>query len=398
MRTFAHKPESNHNTKSTMLTKSGSAFTRQSREVSSILHLHRTIGNQAVQRLLQNNAQELEIGSTTTASTRFAHNFSGIPLYAKARTEIQPKLRVSTPGDRYEQEADRIADEVLRQKMPVEEKDQKVEIQARASQQAAGGDREVNEDLENRLSRSKGGGNSISNQVRHFFEPRMQFDLSKVRVHTDSEAAWMNQELRARAFTHGRDIYFGDGQYNPQSIAGKRLLTHELTHVVQQEHSVKSNMLHRWQLGTGTPPDQQLSEITDPNEIANIGAGMMLIVPIATREAGDNNLPAGSVDTTSSEYQCYNRFRTPRCGTPSPGPLELHDHWQNAVLWKYTGSAHGLSIAPHDIGFPPWILRWGARHIAATAIHEYGHLCGNHHEGYLERTVRICGFPTVFNL
>jgi hypothetical protein len=62
----------------------------------------------------------------------------------------------------------------------------------------------------------------------------MQFDFSKVQIHTDNKSAQMNQELGVRAFTHGRDVYFGIGQYNPQSNEGKRLLAHELTHVVQQ--------------------------------------------------------------------------------------------------------------------------------------------------------------------
>lgn len=62
----------------------------------------------------------------------------------------------------------------------------------------------------------------------------MRHDFSKVRVHTDNEAVQMNQKLGARAFTHGRDIYFGAGQNKPQSTAGERLLAHELTHVVQQ--------------------------------------------------------------------------------------------------------------------------------------------------------------------
>jgi hypothetical protein len=65
-------------------------------------------------------------------------------------------------------------------------------------------------------------------------EPRFGADFSGVRVHTDRESAQMNRELSAQAFTHGRDIYMGEGKYNPGSDAGKRLLAHELTHVVQQ--------------------------------------------------------------------------------------------------------------------------------------------------------------------
>jgi hypothetical protein len=205
----------------------------QNRDVHSILHLQRTFGNQAVLRFLQTATETIHASSANSASTGFSHDFSRIPVYPGTHNSIQPKLKVNPPRDRNEEEAGRIAEEVLRQKMP-EQEDEKLYIQARASLPAAGSEREVHVELENRLNRSKGSGNLISDQARAFFEPRMQFDFSNVKVHTDNEAARMNQELRSRAFTYGRDIYFGVGQYNPQSIEGKRLLAHELTHVVQQ--------------------------------------------------------------------------------------------------------------------------------------------------------------------
>src|SRR5690606_1881665 len=55
-----------------------------------------------------------------------------------------------------------------------------------------------------------------------------------VRIHTGADSVQMNRELGAQAFTHGRDIYFNEGKYNPSSPDGQRLLAHELTHVVQQ--------------------------------------------------------------------------------------------------------------------------------------------------------------------
>ena len=59
-------------------------------------------------------------------------------------------------------------------------------------------------------------------------------DFSGVRIHDDSEAVGLAKELQAQAFTHGRDIYFNEGKFDPESGAGKNLLAHELTHVVQQ--------------------------------------------------------------------------------------------------------------------------------------------------------------------
>lgn len=70
--------------------------------------------------------------------------------------------------------------------------------------------------------------------MRHYFEPRFGYDFSQVRVHTDAKAAESARAVNALAFTVGRDVAFGAGQYAPGTTEGKRLLAHELTHVVQQ--------------------------------------------------------------------------------------------------------------------------------------------------------------------
>jgi hypothetical protein len=70
-------------------------------------------------------------------------------------------------------------------------------------------------------------------------------DFSNVRVHKDSESENLNQDLHAQAFTHGNDIYFNKGKYNPDSSEGKSLLAHELTHVVQQNGTVQRMGIQR---------------------------------------------------------------------------------------------------------------------------------------------------------
>ncbi len=77
-------------------------------------------------------------------------------------------------------------------------------------------------------------GVSLDASVRDEMERRFGHDFSKVRVHTDPEAAQSAREVRARAYTVGNDLVFGSGQYLPDSGAGRRLIAHELTHVVQQ--------------------------------------------------------------------------------------------------------------------------------------------------------------------
>jgi len=118
MRTFAQKPKATQQNTSAKSPMPGRTHLGQSREVNSILYLQRTIGNQAVQKLLQAEPDGHEAVSDATASGRFGHDFSQIPVHAKASVKIQPKLAVNTPGDIYEQEADRVSDEVMHMPEP----------------------------------------------------------------------------------------------------------------------------------------------------------------------------------------------------------------------------------------------------------------------------------------
>ncbi len=79
-----------------------------------------------------------------------------------------------------------------------------------------------------------GSGEALDSETQQFMEKRIGFDFSKVRVHTDSLAAQSARGLQARAYTVGQDVVFGAGEYDPRSAAGRSLLAHELTHVVQQ--------------------------------------------------------------------------------------------------------------------------------------------------------------------
>lgn len=78
------------------------------------------------------------------------------------------------------------------------------------------------------------GGTCLAPDVRTFFECRFGHDFSRVRVHTDGDAALAAHAIGARAYTHGSSVVFGQGEYAPSTRAGQRLLAHELTHVVQQ--------------------------------------------------------------------------------------------------------------------------------------------------------------------
>jgi len=214
-----------------------------------ILHLQRTMGNQAVQRLLKSGT-------------------------------LQAKLTIGQSNDKYEQEADRVADKVMRMPEPggrlaqrkttCPECPEKEEIQTKplAEQITPVVQRETEEEeqiqpkstcpecpekeepiqakqgnnlapavtstIESGVHSLKGGGQPLPETTRSYFEPRFGTDFSQVRVHTDSQAAETAQSINSKAFTTGKHVVFGTGQYSPVTSVGKKLLAHELTHLVQQ--------------------------------------------------------------------------------------------------------------------------------------------------------------------
>ena len=93
---------------------------------------------------------------------------------------------------------------------------------------------EAGDDVETQLRQSQGRGSPLPDPVRAYMEPRFGVDFRQVRVHTGSDALQMNQAVGAQAFTHGSDIYFGEG-HSPTHL---ELIAHELTHVVQQSGGV----------------------------------------------------------------------------------------------------------------------------------------------------------------
>ena len=80
-----------------------------------------------------------------------------------------------------------------------------------------------------------GKGSPLPKEAQHFFGKRMAYDFSEVRIHTGNEAEESARNVSAKAYTTGNNIVFNKGQYNPSSADGKKLLAHELTHVVQQK-------------------------------------------------------------------------------------------------------------------------------------------------------------------
>ena len=246
MRTFAPKQNPIQEGKSA---RPGWAFSKQGREVNLSPNSHRSIGNSTVERPLQAHTQGLGNESRTTALPQFGHNFSRIPVHADARATIQPKLKVNTPGDALEQQAEGVAGQVMRMPGPQlqrtragggetpgrsNEQDAHERLQTKPVQANDSWEIEAPPIVNEVLHSS---GQPLDPSTREFMEPRFGHDFSQVRVHTDAQAAESAGAIDALAYTVGRDVVFGAGQYHPEMTVGKRLLAHELTHTVQQKDS-----------------------------------------------------------------------------------------------------------------------------------------------------------------
>jgi hypothetical protein len=105
-------------------------------------------------------------------------------------------------------------------------------LQGKALHGPEGG--EIDTGVESAVQAARGGGKPLEDGVRGSMEQGFGADFSNVRVHTGGQADALNRSLNAKAFTVGRDVFFGKGQYNPNNSDGQKLLAHELTHTVQQ--------------------------------------------------------------------------------------------------------------------------------------------------------------------
>lgn len=219
MRTFAQQQKPSQEATSTFAAKPNRPLSEQSHDVSDILCLQRTIENQAVQQqLLQAEPDDLEARSINNEATRFEHDFSQIPVHPKSPAGMQANLPVSPGGDIYEEEADGVSEQERLQTKLVQDSD-RGQIAAPTI---------VNEVI-------AAPGHALDTATRAFMETRFGYDFSQVRVHTDERAAESARALKARAYTVGRHVVIGSGQPSPETVGGRHLLAHELTHVVQAD-------------------------------------------------------------------------------------------------------------------------------------------------------------------
>lgn len=200
---------------------------------------------------------------------------------------FQPKLTINQPGDVYEQEADAVADQVMRmaegdvpfvQRVPIStvqrkcascEEEEKEHAQRKESGVSPSNGVPAPPLVHSVLSSN---GRPMDADSQHFMESRFGQDFSQVRIHTDGQAAKSAASIQAKAYTSGRNIVFGSGEYQPETDGGKRLLAHELVHVVQQGNGI-SNAVQRQSTSQATASSEQAPAQTTTSGTATPAEG-----------------------------------------------------------------------------------------------------------------------------
>jgi hypothetical protein len=287
------KPEAKRENKASQTQKKGTSQSISS-PVEQILFLQRTIGNQAVGKLIKSRA-------------------------------LQAKLRIGQPGDIYEQEADRVAEQVMRMPGVSEAKDTRVQrkcpkclmglrrllgmdkkCEKLQAKETPGNATEATPKIETNISTLRGGGQPLPESVRAFFEPRFGHDFGRVRIHTDKKAAKSAQLVHASAYTVGQDIVFGSGRYAPETPAGRKLLAHELAHTTQQHPGLARQVcLDPSVCQTVLPPSQLLiqaetSALRAQKEQRKTDCGT--VPPAPACQADGHGLRATEVETLLNRY------------------------------------------------------------------------------------------------
>lgn len=299
-----------------------------------------------------NMVEQPNSASSSLASFPRAHHFGRMGIWHAGSASMQPKLAIGQPNDHYEQEADHVAEQVMRMAEPGSIALHSIEPVAPLSIQRictecekelqrrpTEGEEKEEETLQTKTASSEppilsanihkqitalqSGGQPLLQAERAFFEPRFGVDFSKVRIHANDGAAKTARAINARAFTLGQHIVFGAGRYGSSSAEGQRLLAHELTHVVQQGAVVPANRQDGARSGNqNLPININRSKHTDANGLLQRAVTGLAVAGAAAEATHANHFvvargagPVIATATVSAPGQAVNWTG----GRPRPG-------------------------------------------------------------------------------
>jgi hypothetical protein len=228
---------------------------------------------------------------------------------------IQPKLMVGLPGDKYEQEADRMARQVVRTAQSSDTNalqpqhsiaEMPIYLKSIPCSQISIKGSDVDASVERSIERTKGRGQPLPDNLRASMEYAFQTNFSGVRIHANAQSDRLNQSIQAKAFTTGRDIFFRTGVYEPDSQRGQEVLAHELTHVIQQS-GIRSQQAYSYQktgVETKTVPGLIQRMIVTPGYYGNdrqFDYAIMKVLYYIRQYSGENDIHILSQDLDFSQ-------------------------------------------------------------------------------------------------
>ena len=300
-----------------------------------------------------------------------------VSAHSRLSFPLQAKLTINEPGDQYEQEADRVSEQVMRMTAPP------LRLQRKCG---CGGSTVSGESCEEcgnhapQLQRLTGPnaastvgvptivhevlrspGQPLDASTRAFMEPRFGRDFSQVRVHNDARSAESARAVNALAYTIGQDIVFGAGQYAPANTASRQLISHELTHVVQQSRDAPTP-----QVSSAGRPSPAVSQIAKYRLARFSDTGHHVIEEAGLAGAGFSSqqiqaVERGNIQRDYSQIGAVGNFLL-LCQPQTFGGYEPEEHFDNFIFdavtnrWRTRGAGrpflhqdpNALDISPID--------------------------------------------------
>ncbi|MDY0389501.1 MAG: DUF4157 domain-containing protein [Desulfobulbus oligotrophicus] len=218
------------------------------------------------------------------------------------------------------------------------------------------GSAENTPDLESSLQAQKGRGEPLDNTTRGTMETSFGTEFGGVRIHTDNEAARLSNTLNAQAFTHGNDIYFNEGTYNPETSAGKHLLAHELTHTLQQRDGLQPMVNRAANPGSSKEPAINFSDKTITIK--------KLYLP---KLKGRNKNLIGTAVTRNRNYKRKDSYKD----TATSSSKAQDVVWKTGVEPKVTTEVEKLTkkaadSMAYDASANAYYLKWGSLNLIGS--------------------------------
>ncbi len=265
--------------------------------------------------------------------SHFGYDFSQVPIYSSTTARVQEKLAINQPGDQDEQEADRIAQQVIHMpdhiSLPIQVS-QKNQLSS-PSRSPDHAEQASMSPISHDLLHTQG--QPLDPSMRNYFEPRFGYDFSRVRIHNESSAHRAAANIRAGAFTVNNSIAFANGRYAPETPQGRVLLAHELTHVIQQGTHPQIPQAHVIQRepsqpGKKDPGSGEKSSAQTPTQCTPIDAAQWNKSVKEAKEMKDINQKGEAMARLVAQALCQLNLQVHTAGSSKPDAVDPADYQQ----------------------------------------------------------------------